>query len=141
MKPAFNRQHFFLKRRVITHKGFTLLEVMAALLIVALALTALVKGAAQKVNNANELRDKTFAQWVAINKVTEWRSRQFISSSTLTGDDMMGKQEWYWVAKFVKTENKSIHRVEVSVYKDEEQKANKEQPVIRFNAFLSGIAK
>jgi len=118
------------------NKGFTLLEVMVSLLIVALALTALVKGAGQKVNAANDLRDKTFAQWVAVNKVTEWRSQRFISNSQVTGDDMMGKQEWYWVARFIKTENKSIRRVEMSVYKDE---AKEGQPVVRFNAFLSGI--
>lgn len=121
------------------NRGFTLLEVMVSLLVVALALTALVKGAAQTVNSANDLRDKTFAQWVAVNKVTEWRSRKFLSNSTITGDDKMGKQDWYWVAKFIKTENKNIRRVEVSVYKDEEKKSNNEQPVIRFSAFLSGV--
>lgn len=139
MQPAFSSKQLFKKCKFLSSKGFTLLEVMVSLLIVALALTALVKGAAQKVNAANELRDKTFAQWVAVNKVAEWRSRKFISNSTLSGDDMMGKQEWYWIAKFIKTENKNIRRVEVSVYKDEEQKAKKEQPIIRFSAFLSGV--
>lgn len=120
-------------------KGFTLLEVMVSLLVVAIALTPLVQGAAGQVNNANELRDKTFAQWVAINKVTEWRSRKFISSSPIEGDDMMGRQEWFWIANFIKTENKNIRRVEVSVYKSEENKDRKENAVVRFIAFLTNV--
>lgn len=118
--------------------GFTLLEVMVSLLIVAVALTALVKGAAEKVNNANELRDKTFAQWVAVNKITEWRTFHTLpKSNSAEGEQMMGKQNWFWVAKFVKTEIKSIRKVILSVYKDEENKDNKTQPIIRFTTFMS----
>lgn len=119
-------------------KGFTLLEVMVSLLIVALALTSLVKGAAGNVNNANQLRDKTFAQWVAVNKTNEWRAqRLFPPVGKTMGQQMMGKQEWYWVANVITTENKDIRRVEVSVYKDEEKKDKKEQPTIRLISFLS----
>ena len=122
----------------ILSKGFTLLEVMVSLLIVALALTSLVKGAAGNVNNANQLRDKTFTQWVAVNKVNEWRAqRLFPSIGKTTGQQMMGLQEWYWVANVIKTENKDIRRVEVSVYKDEDKKDKNEQPVTRLISFLS----
>lgn len=120
------------------HNGFTLLEVMVSLLIVALALTSLVKGAAGNVNNANELRDKTFAQWVAVNKTNEWRAQNlFPSVGKTTGQQMMGQEEWYWVANVINTENKDIRRVEVRVYKDEEKKDNKEQAIIRLTSFLS----
>ena len=122
----------------LSNKGFTLLEVMVSLLIVALALTSLVKGAAGKVNNANELRDKTFAQWVAVNKITEWRTLHTLpKSSSAVGEQMMGKQEWFWEAKFKKTGNRNIRRAEISVYKDEEKKDKKETPIIRFITFIS----
>lgn len=118
--------------------GFTLLEVMVALLIVALALTTLVKGAAEKVNNANYLRNKTFAQWVAINKTSEWRVQKlFPSVGRTSGQQMMGKQQWYWVANTIATEDKNIRRVEVSVFRDEENKNRKKQPLVRLIAFLS----
>ncbi len=120
------------------YKGFTLLEVMVALLVVALALTALVKGTAGKVNNANELRNKTFAQWVAVNKINEWRAQNLFPAITrTTGQQMMGKQEWYWSTQVIKTENKNIRRVEISVYNDEEMRSKKLQPVIRLTSFLS----
>ena len=120
------------------NKGFTLLEVMVSLLIVALALTSLVKGAAGNVNNANELRDKTFSQWVAVNKINEWRAQKlFPSVGKTSGQQMMGKEEWYWVAQVISTENNDIRRVEISVYKDEEKKDNKDQSTIRLVSFLS----
>ncbi len=133
--PAKNKHHVTTSWR---SNGFTLLEVMVALLVVALALTTLVKSAGNKVNNANELRDKTFAQWVAVNKINEWRAQNlFPGISRTTGQQMMGKQEWYWVSKVIKTEDKNIRRVELSVYKDEEARSKKESPVIRLTSFLS----
>jgi len=130
------KNHYLVSR--YQNKGFTLLEVMVALLVVALALTALVKGAAGKVNNANELRNKTFAQWVAVNKINEWRAQNLFPAITrTTGQQMMGKQEWYWSTQVIKTENKNIRRVEISVYNDEEMRSKKLQPVIRLTSFLS----
>ncbi len=124
--------------RVAYYSGFTLLEVMIALLIVALALMALVKGAGSNVNHANELRDKTFAQWVAVNKINEWRAQKlFPAISRTTGQQMMGKLEWYWASQVFKTEDKNIRRVELSIYKDEEARNTKKQPVIRLISFLS----
>lgn len=118
--------------------GFTLLEVMVSLLIVALALTSLVKGAASNVNNANGLRDRTFSQWVAVNKINEWRAQGlFPSIGKTSGQQMMGQQEWYWVANVIKTENKDIRRVEVSIFKDEDKKDTKGESIIRLVSFLS----
>lgn len=135
--PLHLKHHRSFSNRLFC-KGFTLLEVMVSLLIVALALTSLVKGTAGNVNNANQLRDKTFAQWVAVNKTNEWRAQHlFPPIGKTTGQQMMGKQEWYWVANVIKTDNKDIRRVEVSVYKDEEKKDKKEQPVTRLISFLS----
>ena len=121
-------------------KGFTLLEVLVALVFVAVVLTGLVKNVGENVNNANELQDKTFAQWVAVNKINEWRLQNlFPAISRTTGEQMMGKQEWYWASQVIKTEDKNIRRVELSVYKDEEARNRKLQPVIRLTSFLSKV--
>ena len=119
-------------------KGFTLLEVLVALVFVAIVLTGLVKGVGENVNNANELQDKTFAQWVAVNKINEWRLQNlFPAISRTTGEQMMGEREWYWASQVIKTEDKNIRRVELSVYKDEESRNKNLQPVIRLTSFLS----
>jgi len=138
MNLDYNKKNQSHLKKGLYNKGFTLLEVMVSLLIVALALTSLVKGAAGKVNNANELRDKTFAQWVAVNKITEWRALHTLpTSNSAAGEQMMGQQQWFWAAKFIKTDIGSIRKAEISVYKDEEKKDKKEQPIIRFITFIS----
>ena len=62
---------FFAKKRLITQKGFTLLEIMVAIAILATAMTAIIKSTGQVSNNAFMLRQKTFAHWVAQNKMNE----------------------------------------------------------------------
>ncbi|WP_369973934.1 type II secretion system minor pseudopilin GspI [Pelomonas sp. KK5] len=54
-------------------QGFTLLEVMVALVIVAVALAAGMKAAGALTDNAARLRDVTVAQWCAQNQLTELR--------------------------------------------------------------------
>lgn len=53
--------------------GFTLLEVLVALVIVALGLLAVFGQLNQSITVATRLRDKTLAQWVAVNYLTEQR--------------------------------------------------------------------
>ena len=58
--------------------GFTLIEVMVALVIVAIALAAGVKAAGALTDNAARLRSVSAAQWCAENQLTELRlSHQF----------------------------------------------------------------
>jgi general secretion pathway protein I len=50
--------------------GFTLLEVMIALMIVAVALPALLSLVVTQLDGAAGIRDKTYAYWVAENQLT-----------------------------------------------------------------------
>ena len=54
-------------------RGFTLIEVMVALAIVALALTAIAASMNQMIDSATTMRDRTYASWIAQNKITEFR--------------------------------------------------------------------
>jgi len=53
--------------------GFTLLEVMVALVIVALGMSALLEALSVSAGNISALRDKTVAEWVAMNKIADAR--------------------------------------------------------------------
>ena len=52
-------------------RGFTLLEVMVALAILALTLGAMIQAGGASARNVAMLRDRTLASWVALNKVNE----------------------------------------------------------------------
>ena len=53
--------------------GFTLIEVMAALVIVSLGMLAVIQAVSETANNSVYLRQKSIAHWVAMNRVTEMR--------------------------------------------------------------------
>ena len=54
-------------------RGFTLIEVLIALAVVALALLGLTRVAALQVRDFDALRERTFAGWVAANALEETR--------------------------------------------------------------------
>ena len=62
-------------------KGFTLIEVMVALAIFAISVTALTGSFQSNINNAARLKDKTMATWVAQNKLVELKAAYNLNRS------------------------------------------------------------
>ena len=54
-------------------RGFTLIEVMVALAVVAVALPALLMTLSQQLDSVRYLEDRSHAQWVAANRLAELR--------------------------------------------------------------------
>lgn len=54
-------------------RGFTLLEVLVALVIVGMGMMAVFTQLNQSLSAASRLRDKTLANWVAVDRITEIR--------------------------------------------------------------------
>ena len=119
-------------------RGFTLVEVMVALAVVAIALPALLMSLYQQVDSTAYLRDKSQAQMVAANKLTEMRLLSRARQSVLKGRDSglasMGDREWYWWLESQPTEVDQFYRLEIRVAAGEDQR---EQPLHTLVAFLS----
>ena len=106
-----------LRQSVIMHqKGFTLLEVLVALAILAIVMGALIKVTDSYAFNAIYLQEKTLAQWIAENKAVEYRLMQeFPAVGNKTGETEMAKVDWQWRVKVSNTDDKRLRRLDISV--------------------------
>lgn len=100
--------------------GFTLLEVLIALLLMSLALAGLMRLATLEARAAAQLRDGTLAQWVASNAIAETRLREgFPDIGRREGESAMAGRRWRWRIEVSGTEEASIRRLDVSVFAPE----------------------
>jgi len=79
-------------------RGFTLIEVMVALVIVAFGMGAVLASLSSAAGNIAALHDKTLAQWIALNLVADTRlNLQVPTTGTTQGDvKAFGKGDWHW---------------------------------------------
>lgn len=116
-------------------QGFTLLEVLIALAVLALAMGAAIKATSDYTNNQSYLRDRTLAIWVARNVLVEYQVRgEWLSIGERKGTREMGHQEWRWLTRISQTEESELRRLDVEVYPlDSDDDAN---PVSILSGFL-----
>lgn len=96
--------------------GFTLLEVLVALVIVALGLLAAFGQINQTLTVATRLRDKTLAHWVAMNEMTRLRVLENAPALGRRSDEVeLAGTNWRYTVKVVKTPVKALRRVDISV--------------------------
>ena len=124
------------------HGGFTLLEVLVALAVLAMALGAAIQSVAAYTANQSYLRDRTFAVWVARNQLAtvqlsgRWPSvgqQKGEAELPLAGDDFAGR-EWRWVMQVVQTAEADLRRLDIEVFaRDADDDA---APVARLSGFM-----
>lgn len=97
-------------------RGFTLVEVLVALAIVAIALMAALRAAGQGTNAAGELRSRMLAGWVAENRLAEHRARSdWLPLGIARGVQSQGGVEFAWREEVIATPNAAFRRVDVFV--------------------------
>jgi general secretion pathway protein I len=96
--------------------GFTLLEVMVALAIAALSLTAVMAAMSQMVGAANSMADRTYASWIAQNEIAELRLANVVPEvSENSGNVEYAGLNWTWRTRISETGVENLYRVDVSV--------------------------
>jgi general secretion pathway protein I len=115
--------------------GFTLIEIMVALAIITITLGAIIENTTAANINAQYLRDKTIASWIGMNQISLIRAkRQWSSATSKSGEVEMAGQQWEWKINFVKTDDENIRRLNVQVFKLDDEK-----PVVKMSGFMGNL--
>ncbi|MDE0753415.1 MAG: type II secretion system minor pseudopilin GspI [Woeseiaceae bacterium] len=98
------------------NRGFTLIEVLVALVVATLALGAVLAAVSQMADTGLTLRERTYASWIGQNKITELRLANVIPDvSESNGEIEYAGQEWAWIANISETGIENLFRVDVDI--------------------------
>lgn len=115
-------------------RGFTLIEILVALAIIAIALAALIKASGSHTASVAYLKQKSIAHWVAMNEITELQIKQsWPGKGEKKKSTEMAGHEWFWLREIKETFNENSHQVVFTIYLDEDR----EQKVTRLIGYIT----
>ena len=116
-------------------RGFTLIEVLIALAVVALALLGLTRVAALQVRDFDALRERTFAGWVAANVLEETRlAASMPSTGRSDGHVELAARSWRWTRDVSTTPDPSVRRIDIQVFEGDAK-----EPVASLSGFAASV--
>lgn len=118
-------------------RGLTLIEVLIALAIVAIAMTAAIKAVSTNISGIAHLQEKTMAMWVAEQAINETRVGviQLPAHELLRQETRLLNRSWHWVLSQKQTPNPRIRKISVKVFAnstDEDQ----DNYIVELTSFL-----
>jgi general secretion pathway protein I len=100
-----------------SQRGFTLLETLVALAVLAIALAAALRAAGAETRHAEELRLRLLADWVAQNRLALHAARgDWFALGFQNGEETQAGIRLLWREEISATPNPAFRRVDVSVY-------------------------
>jgi general secretion pathway protein I len=116
-------------------RGFTLIEVLVALAVVALALLGLTRVAALQVRDFDALRERTLAGWVAANVLEETRLAVSLPATGRSdGSVELASRKWRWTRDVSATPDPQLRRIDVRVFAGESH-----EPVASLAGFAGNL--
>ena len=111
--------------RKYLNQGFTLIEVLVALAIIAIALGAIMSASGNQAFQTSYLKHKTLAHWVAMNEITKLQvDAEWPSLGEQRGSSNMVNTDWYWLRTVKKTQDEGARQVEYQIFSDEGREQN-----------------
>ncbi|WP_164521438.1 type II secretion system minor pseudopilin GspI [Iodobacter ciconiae] len=97
--------------------GFTLIEVLVALAVIAIAMGAAMKATLASTNNAIELKGRTAAGWVAQNRLNELAALgAWPDIGATEGNESQAGMDFTWRVEIGGSPNRSFRRIEIKVF-------------------------
>lgn len=105
--------------------GFTLIEVMLAMAIFAIAGVALVSTSDTHFRNLSHLETKMMANWIASNQLVEASLvKKWPLKNNKKGKVELAGRDWFWIQKIAKTNDQNMSAVTIEVRLDETEKSS-----------------
>jgi general secretion pathway protein I len=118
--------------------GFTLIEVVVALAILGVGMLAVFKTIGDTVHNVDALRDRSLAEWIADNRITEIRvSGEMPSVEETAGEVEFAGRRWHWLTKVSQTQVQGLRRIDVSVRRDDDPENSS---IVTLSGFVGATA-
>lgn len=110
--------------RQISTKGFTLIEILVSLAVIAISLGAILSTSGSQAQQATYLKQKTIANWVAVNEITKLQvENTYPALGDEKGSTQMANYEWYWLRTTKELAiTKKVREVSFQVYLDKQRK-------------------
>lgn len=100
-------------------RGFTLLEVLIALAVLALALGAAARASHSMIGGSERLTERLLASWVAENILAERTAlAEWPEAGIKNGAAEQAGHMWRWEQRVTATPNPSFRRIEILVYRE-----------------------
>ncbi|WP_111976980.1 type II secretion system minor pseudopilin GspI [Algibacillus agarilyticus] len=107
--------------KLASTRGFTLLEILVAISILAVAGIALISSASSHLTSQSMLKQASFGQWVASNRLAEIKlEKKWPVENNKKGEMEMAGATYYWQQKVIKTQDESMVKVDVYIYESSE---------------------
>jgi general secretion pathway protein I len=100
----------------LKRNGFTLVEILVALAIVAIALAAGMRALAQSTESASALKARTLALWVAQNRLAAAQvATPWPALGNSTGEAEEAGARFVWQASVTTTPNPAFRRIDITI--------------------------
>ena len=113
-------------------RGFTLIEVMVALTVLAVAFSAGYRALGQSTNNVELMKRRALAQWVAQNQLAMMQLNP-MGATNATGTQRQAGIDFVWQVTLNPTPNPAFRKVDIDVA----DQAQAEYRLSRLSAYLS----
>lgn len=120
-------------------RGFTLMEMLVAVGVLAIALGAIIGNGARFANSAAGLRDKSLALFVARNRMAELELGSSWPALGKANEDVeLGDIKWTWRTEVKATQDPTLRRIDIRVEKKDDKRG---AAYATLTGFLSSVGR
>ncbi|MSP53363.1 MAG: type II secretion system protein GspI [Gammaproteobacteria bacterium] len=105
--------------------GFTLIEVLVAVMVLGIALVAITRSLSLGIRDAQRIQDKNIAHWVALNVLARAKLGVILTPESggamQTGQELMLNQTWTWKMQAQNVPDLPMRQISVQVFNSKQQ--------------------